>query len=107
MGGRGRNRISDPLVVIQPWNPPADLRVCSKEHLAEHIPDAKHVEVDGTGIYPFVEDADRILAEIAEFVTGEAPVREVARVLATIMFTDIVGSTERAVAAGMRRGSGS
>jgi len=69
-------------------------------YLAERIPGAKHVELDGTGIYPFVEDADRVLAEIAEFVTGEPPVRDVTRVLATIMFTDIVGSTELAVAAG-------
>ncbi len=70
--------------------------------LAEHTPGSKFVALPGdvTGISP---DDVRITDEIAEFLTGERPAAEVDRVLTTVMFTDIVASTERAASLGDRR----
>jgi class 3 adenylate cyclase len=70
--------------------------------LAEHIEGARFVELAGGDIgltpatYPLID-------EVAEFITGERPVVEVERILTTILFTDIVGSTERAAALGDQR----
>lgn len=69
-------------------------------YLAAHIRGAKYVELSGVDHLFFAEDADRLLAEIQEFLTG---VREGAgseRVLATVLFSDIVGSTEHAARVG-------
>jgi class 3 adenylate cyclase len=72
-------------------------------YLADHIPEAKFVEVPGHGIgwdggaYPLA------LAEVVEFLTGERPVAAVDRVLTTVLFTDIVGSTEQLASMGDRR----
>ena len=71
-------------------------------YLAEHIPGAKLIELDGRDHLPFLGDADAILDEVEEFLTGVRPPPERDRVLATVMFTDIVGSTERASALGDR-----
>lgn len=72
-------------------------------HLAQHIPGAKYVELPGDEHIPWAGNADALLGEIREFLTGvrEAPLTD--RVLATILLTDIVGSTERAVELGDRR----
>jgi class 3 adenylate cyclase len=73
-------------------------------YLAEHIPGAKYVEIPGDD--HFVSDAetqDVIADEIEEFMTGERHRPEPDRVLATVMFTDIVGSTERAAEMGDQR----
>ena len=75
----------------------------SGRYLAEHIPDAKYVELPGDDHFPFVGDLDAILDEIEEFLTGSRRAREPDRVLATVLFTDIVGSTERAAELGDRR----
>jgi pimeloyl-ACP methyl ester carboxylesterase/class 3 adenylate cyclase len=75
----------------------------SGRYLAEHIPDAKYVEMPGDDHFPFVGDIDAIVDEIEEFLTGSRRVREPDRVLATVLFTDIVGSTERAAELGDRR----
>ena len=72
-------------------------------YLAEHIPGARFVEFPGDEHYPFVGDVDRVLGEIEEFLTGERPRRTIDRALATVLFTDIVHSTERAAALGDRR----
>ena len=72
-------------------------------YLAEHIPGAKYVELSGEDHLPFVGDADAILDEIEEFLTGFRHGGEPDRVLATVLFTDIVGSTERAAQIGDRR----
>ncbi len=64
-------------------------------YLAEHIPGAKLVELAGSSTLPWVE-ADSLLDEIEEFLTGVRPSRVADRVLATILFTDLVGSTETA-----------
>ena len=70
-------------------------------YLADHIADARFVEVAGddatAGTYAAA------IEEVCEFVTGERPVRLNDRVLTTILFTDICGSTERAAALGDSR----
>lgn len=72
-------------------------------YLAEHIPDARLLELPGADHYPFSGDFEPALEEIEEFLTGSRGHREPDRVLATMLFTDIVGSTERAVELGDRR----
>jgi pimeloyl-ACP methyl ester carboxylesterase len=63
-------------------------------YLASHIPGAKYVEVPGSDHLPYVGDQDAIVDEIEEFLTGVRPGAEPQRVLVTVLFTDIVGSTE-------------
>lgn len=69
-------------------------------YLADRIAGAKFVELDGTDHLFFTGDADTMLDEIEEFLTGVRPVPAVERVLATVLFTDIVDSTKRAVELG-------
>jgi class 3 adenylate cyclase len=71
-------------------------------YLAEHIPDAKLVELLGVDHLPYLGDSDAILDEVQEFLTGVRPPPEHDRVLATVLFTDIVRSTEQASALGDR-----
>jgi pimeloyl-ACP methyl ester carboxylesterase len=71
-------------------------------YLAEHIPDAKLVELLGVDHLPYLGDSDAILDEVQEFLTGVRPPPEYDRVLATVLFTDIVRSTEQASALGDR-----
>jgi class 3 adenylate cyclase len=72
-------------------------------YLAEHIRGAKLVELAGEDAMIFVGDSDADLDEIGEFLTGARQAPTIDRVLATVLFTDIVGSTERAGALGDRR----
>jgi class 3 adenylate cyclase len=72
-------------------------------YLAEHIPDARYVELDGVDSFPFVGDSDAILEEIQEFLTGVRSGGEVMRALRTVMFTDIVDATAHAAELGDRR----
>ena len=72
-------------------------------YLGAEIPGARYVELPGDDHFWFAGDSDAALAEIQEFLVGVRPVPEPDRVLATIMFTDIVGSTARAAALGDRR----
>lgn len=69
-------------------------------YLAEHIAGARLVEFAGTDHWPWVGETGPIVEEIEEFVTGARHTPEPERALATILFTDIVGSTERAVELG-------
>jgi class 3 adenylate cyclase len=69
-------------------------------YYAEHIPGARMVELEGSDHSPFVGDVDAIVGEVEEFVTGTRAVHASDRVLATVLFTDIVGSTERAAKIG-------
>jgi class 3 adenylate cyclase len=73
------------------------------QELAAHIPGARYVELPGIDHLPWAGDADAVLGEIEEFLTGTRSLPESDRVLATVMFTDIVGSTERAAELGDRR----
>lgn len=73
------------------------------KYLADHIPGARYVELSGEDHLPFTEDADALLDEVEEFVVGTRSSREPERRLATVLFTDIVGSTDRAAAVGDRR----
>jgi class 3 adenylate cyclase len=68
--------------------------------VAALMPSARYVELEGRDHVPFFGDADAILDEVEEFVTGTRREREPERVLATVLFTDIVGSTARAALAG-------
>jgi class 3 adenylate cyclase len=72
-------------------------------YMAERIPGAKLIQLPGPDHLVWLSDADAILEEIEEFLTGVRHSAEPDRVLATVLFTDVVGSTERAVALGDRR----
>ena len=72
-------------------------------YLASTIPGAMYVELPGEDHYPFAGDTNALITEIEEFLTGTHAGFDDDRVLATILFTDIVASTERAVAAGDRQ----
>src|SRR5262249_3637736 len=76
--------------------------VLSARYLAQHIPGAKLVEVPGVDHAPWTGDVDRTIDEIEEFLTGSRPPPETNRVLATVLFTDIVDSTKRAAEVGDR-----
>jgi class 3 adenylate cyclase len=69
-------------------------------YLAEHIADARYVELPGADALYWVGDTATMLDEIEEFVSGALSHVDAERVLTTIMFTDIVGSTKRAAALG-------
>ncbi len=71
-------------------------------YVAENIPGAKYVELPGRNMYHFVEPWRDSFREIAEFLTGEHAEVADDRVLATLLFTDIVDSTRRAAEMGDR-----
>ncbi|MGH2405803.1 MAG: adenylate/guanylate cyclase domain-containing protein, partial [bacterium] len=72
-------------------------------YLAERIPGAKFVELDGADHTMWLGDVEALVGEIEEFLTGARRTTEADRVLATFLFTDIVGSTARAAELGDRR----
>jgi class 3 adenylate cyclase len=76
------------------------LKVEHSRYMAEHIPGARYVELEGTDNLIGSGDKEAILGEIEEFLTGTRHQREPDRVLATVLFTDIVGSTRRAAELG-------
>jgi len=71
-------------------------------YLAEAIPGAKYVELEGADHLPVTGDQDALLDEVEEFLAGTRRGSEPERALATVLFTDIVGSTERAAELGDR-----
>jgi pimeloyl-ACP methyl ester carboxylesterase len=71
-------------------------------YMAKQIPGARFVELPGEDHMPWVGDQDAILDEVQEFLTGVRPAREPDRVLATVLVTDIVGSTRHAMRLGDR-----
>jgi class 3 adenylate cyclase len=79
------------------------LEVQGSRYMAGRIPGARYVELPGEDHVPWGQDADAILDEIEEFLTGVRHGPEPDRVLATVLFTDIVGSTEKAASLGDRR----
>ena len=75
----------------------------ASRYLGERIPGARVVELPGGDHMPWLGDQDAALDEIEEFLTGVRPHPALDRVLATVLFTDIVGSTELAADLGDRR----
>ena len=67
---------------------------------AERIPHATLVELEGRDHFPFVGDVDAVVAEIAAFIVGERRIPPPQRMLSAVLFTDLVGSTERASSLG-------
>jgi class 3 adenylate cyclase len=80
---------------------------CSEQgrYVAEHIDGARYVELPGLDDLFFVGDTGPLLDAIEEFVTGRLPAHEIDRVLATVLFTDVVSSTEQLAGMGDRRWS--
>jgi class 3 adenylate cyclase len=86
------------LVMHRPRELVWDVR--HSRYLAEHIPGARYVELEGVDSFPFVGDSDAIVEEIEEFLTGVRTGGEIDRALLTVMFTDIVDATARAARLG-------
>jgi class 3 adenylate cyclase len=80
-----------------------DVKVEESRWIATRISGAKYVELAGDAHTLWAGDTDAIVDEIEEFLTGARPAPGTDRVLATVLFTDLVGSTERATTLGDRR----
>jgi class 3 adenylate cyclase len=72
-------------------------------YLADHITGSRYLELPGADTLHWTGDADTVLDEIEEFVTGARGGSDTERVLTTVVFTDIVGSTKRAAGLGDMR----
>jgi pimeloyl-ACP methyl ester carboxylesterase/class 3 adenylate cyclase len=96
--------ISVPTLVTHARNDVGIPLQAGGRYLADHIPGAKMLEVDGTDHAPWFTDPDAILDGIEEFLTGShAAPSQSHRALRTVLFTDIVASTQHAAAAGDER----
>jgi pimeloyl-ACP methyl ester carboxylesterase len=80
-----------------------DVKVEEARWISSQIPGAKYVELPGDEHLIWAGDVDQVADEVEEFLTGTRPVHGADRVLATVLFTDIVRSTERAAELGDRR----
>src|SRR4029079_10709339 len=76
------------------------MRIDGSRYMARSIRDARFVEFAGDDHLPWTSDVEPVLSEIEEFLTGSRHGQEGDRVLATVMFADFVGSTDRAAAVG-------
>ena len=85
-----------PTLVVQHADDPVIPPAMGK-YVADHISGAKYVELPGRNMYHFVEPWRPSFQEISEFLTGHQAAVADDRVLATVLFTDIVDSTRRAV----------
>jgi pimeloyl-ACP methyl ester carboxylesterase len=92
--------ISAPTLVIHRRDEPVP--IAGARYMASRIRGARLVELDGDDHLPWLGDTDTLLDEVQEFLTGARGTRAERR-LATVLFTDIVGSTERAAELGDRR----
>jgi class 3 adenylate cyclase len=79
------------------------IRIGHGRYIADHVAGAELVELSGADHLPFLGNTDEVLGEIEEFLTGSRASASPDRVLATLLFSDIVGSTKRAAATGDRR----
>jgi len=91
-----------PTLVIQRAGD-REVNAAEERWIASQIPDAKYVELAGDDHLPWLGDSDALLDEVEEFLTGIRRGPDPDRILATVLFTDIVGSTERAAELGDRR----
>ena len=89
------------LVLHRSGDRMADIR--ASRYMAERLGAATFTELPGDDHFPFFGDQDAVVARTQEFLTGSMPVPEPDRVVLTVLFTDIVGSTARASALGDRR----
>jgi class 3 adenylate cyclase len=89
------------LVLHRPGDSFIDIR--HSHYLVEHIPGARFVELPGTDTIMFSGDQGLLIAEVEEFLTGARHAPDPERILATVMFSDIVDSTRRAAEMGDRR----
>ncbi len=92
--------IQVPTLVLHVQNVPV-LPIAHGRYIAEHIRGAEFIELPGADFGGGIPAAG--IAEIAEFLTGERTLGEIDRVLTTVLFTDIVGSTTRAASLGDQR----
>lgn len=81
----------------------AVINIGASRFMAERIPGARLVELPGSDHLFWLSDAEAILGEIEEFLTGVRGAPEPDRVLKTVLFTDVVGATEKAASLGDRR----
>jgi len=93
--------ITTPTLAISRADP-ATVPAGHRRYIADHVPGARYLELAGTDELMWAGDQHALVGEIQEFVTGARPVIETDRVLATILFTDIVGSTRLAAELGDR-----
>ena len=91
-----------PTLVIQRTGDTA-VEVSQGRYLAQGMPAAHYVELPGIDHLPWVGDSDSVVDAIEEFVTGKHGTRDVDRILATVLFMDIVESTQRLATIGDRR----
>jgi class 3 adenylate cyclase len=89
------------LVIVRAGGPGSE----QARYVAEHIDNARYLELTCADRLFFVGDTGPLLDAIEEFVTGRVPTRDVDRVLATVMFTDVVGSTVQVAGMGDHRWS--
>jgi class 3 adenylate cyclase len=89
------------LVLHRSGDRMADIR--ASRYMAERLAAASFTELPGDDHFPFFGDQDAVVARTQEFLTGSMPVPEPDRVVLTVLFTDIVGSTARASELGDRR----
>lgn len=95
-------QVQVPTLVIHRTDEPV-VSVGNARYAAEHIPGARLLEQPGEDHLPWLGDADGMLDAIEEFVTGSRHHVDEDRILATVLFTDIVDSTRLAAEAGDRR----
>ncbi len=94
--------ITAPTLVIHAREDPVPVQ--GGRYLADHIPGARMLEVDGVDHVPFLTEPDKITTGIEEFLTGSrAAPPQSHRALRTVLFTDMVASTQHAAAAGDER----
>jgi pimeloyl-ACP methyl ester carboxylesterase len=94
--------LSTPTLVIHARDDIAPVQ--HSRYLADHIPGARYLEVDGADHAPWFTEPDTILTQIEEFLTGgHAAPAQSHRALRTVLFTDMVASTQRAAATGDER----
>ena len=90
-----------PTLVLSSDNP-SFLPIAHGRYVAEHIEGSKFVVLPGQDMLIFGQ-GDLVFDEVAEFLTGTRPTTDIDRVLVSVLFTDIVGSTERAASLGDQR----
>ena len=112
--GRRRDHLARPRGHPAPWAPCTRRPSCctdrrpvrrrrGRRYLAAHLPRARLVELPGDDHLPFAGDQESVLTAAEEFLTGTTRVAATDRAVLTVMFTDIVGSTELASRLGDRR----